>query len=97
MAPLALSELASIITRIEDYGIRADLAQWAARHIETVHINSQSPIIKGLPVKGLEAWDLRMLREKVLRALLGKIGVMETRSADGSWLTQRVGLVIIKD
>lgn len=97
MAPLALSRLASIITRIEDGALRTDLAQWAAEHIETIHINVKTPLVKGRPTHGLSDWDLRIFRENILKTLYGKIGMVETMTEDGAMLTQRVGVVIIKD
>lgn len=96
MAPLALSELTSLINRVEDKALRMGFLKWASRHIESVHIKIQAPIENGvMPV--LEAWDEKVIKESILRTLYEKIGVIETKSEDESHLQQRLGVVIIKD
>lgn len=73
-----------------------ELAHWAARHIESVQISAQTPVFPGAR-EGLEEWDLQVVRGKLLVALRSKLSTVESKTCDGRWLTQRIGLVIIKD
>ena len=96
-APHALSELGSLITRIEDPSLRREMLGWAARHIRTVHVNTAAPMIPGEPRPAFEDWDRRMIQERVLDRLRLELANISTMSHDRSWYVERIGLVIIKD
>lgn len=81
---------------MEDTGLRMELAQWAAQHIQSVQITAQTPVLQGIR-EGLQDWDKRMVEEKVLATLRTKLSMLESKTSDGKWLTQRIGVVIIKD
>lgn len=95
-APLALSELGRLISRIEDKELRIAFADWAATHIEAVHISSRTP--KGdSPMPGLDEWTRRMFLDRTAGVLREKIGHVTRESEDGKWILESIGLVIIKD
>lgn len=97
-APLALSELASIMLECPDKATRVRLADWGVKHIQAAHFNFRSRLSPGAPGDGRpDALDLRLMQEEVMKALQKRMVVTETKSGDGEWLITRVGVVLLKD
>lgn len=96
-APLALNELASLITMVDDRDLRARFLVWARKHIEAVHVDVTAPIAEGCPPPQLEPWDKEVFMGNVLRVMRDRIQIIEKIDDDGRYVHHQLGFVILKD